>query len=183
MELPFGRGRSFGADSNKAVDLILGGWSIGYVMQARTGFPITVSTVGQSQQSPRGTQRPDRLRESEVGERTIQKWFGNGNVYECAQGVDDGRCAYQRPALGTFGNSAIGTERAPAYFNVDASIGKRFAITETQNVQFRAEFFNLPNMTMFNPPSRDLSAPATFGLISAQANNPRNIQLGLKYIF
>jgi len=183
LEVPFGRGRAFGADSNKAVDLILGGWSIGYVMQARTGFPITLSTVGQSQQSPRGTQRPNRLRPSEVGERTIQKWFGTGNVYECAQGVDDGRCAYQRPALGTFGNSAIGTERAPGYFNVDASIGKRFAITETQNVQFRAEFFNLPNMTMFNPPSRDLSAPGTFGLISAQANNPRNIQLGLKYIF
>ena len=183
IEVPFGRGRAFGSDTNKAFDLILGGWSLGYVMQARTGFPITVATVGQSQQSPRGTQRPNRLRDSEVGERTIQKWFGTGNVYECAQGVDDGRCAYQRPALGTFGSSAIGTERAPAYFNVDASIGKRFAITETQNIQFRAEFFNLPNMTMFSPPARGVDSPATFGLISAQANNPRNIQLGLKYIF
>ncbi|MCX6606122.1 MAG: hypothetical protein NTV52_21370, partial [Acidobacteria bacterium] len=34
-----------------------------------------------------------------------------------------------------------------------------------------------------NSPARDLSAPSTFGLISGQANNPRNIQLGLKYIF
>jgi hypothetical protein len=97
--------------------------------------------------------------------------------------VDDGRCAYQRPALGTFGSAAIGTERAPGFFNVDASIGKRFAITETHNVQFRAEFFNLPNMTMFSPPARGVDSPATFGLISAQANSPRNIQLGLKYVF
>jgi hypothetical protein len=183
IELPFGRGRRFGGDTHRVVDAVLGGWSLGYVMQARTGFPITLSTVGQSQQSPRGTQRANRLRPSVVGEQTIQKWFGNGNVYECAQGVDDGTCAYQRPALGTFGSSAIGTETAPAFFNVDASIGKRFAITENHNVQFRAEFFNLPNMTMFNPPSRDLSAPGTFGLISGQANNPRNIQLGLKYVF
>ena len=152
-------------------------------LATRTGFPITVSTIGQSQQSPRGTQRPNRLRPSETGERSIQRWFGNGNAYECPQGTDDGRCAYQRPALGTFGNSAIGTERMPGYFNVDAALFKRFAITEKQSLNLRAEFFNLPNMTMFGAPLRDVSSPATFGLISSQANNPRNIQLGLKYVF
>jgi hypothetical protein len=183
IEMPFGRGRAFGSGMNRALDAVVGGWNLGYVMQARTGFPVTVSTIGQSQQSPRGTQRPNRLRPSEVGERTIQRWFGNGNVYECAQGTDDGRCAYQRPALGTFGNSAIGTERMPGYFNVDVSVGKRFAITETHSLNFRAEFYNLPNMTMFGAPARDISSPATFGLISSQANNPRNIQLALKYIF
>jgi hypothetical protein len=36
---------------------------------------------------------------------------------------------------------------------------------------------------MFNPPVRTINTPATFGVISSQANNPRNIQLGLKYIF
>lgn len=183
MDMPFGRGRKFGSDSHRLVDAILGGWSLGYVMQARTGFPVTIVTVGQSQQGPRGTQRADRLRPSELGERSIQQWFGNGNIYECAQGVDDGRCAYQRPALGTFGNSAIGTERMPAFFNVDASIGKRFAITETHSLQFRAEVFNVPNMTMFAQPNANISAPATFGLITNQSNNPRNIQFGLKYIF
>ncbi len=183
MELPFGKGRKWASSLGKPADMVLGGWSIGYVMQARTGFPITVSTVGQSQQNPRGTQRPNRLRTSEVGTRTIQKWFGTGNVSECAQGTDNGTCAYQRPALGTFGNSAIGTERAPGFFNVDVSIGKSFQIMEGHSLQFRAEMYNLPNMTMFSPPARDISSPATFGLISGQANNPRNIQLGLKYIF
>ena len=105
------------------------------------------------------------------------------NVSECAQGTDNGTCAYQRPALGTFGNSAIGTERAPGFFNVDVSLGKAFQIKEGHTVQFRAEMYNLPNMTMFSPPARDISSPATFGLISGQANNPRNIQFGLKYIF
>ncbi len=183
LDIPFGKGRKFGSGVNRGVDLALGGWSIGYVMQLRTGFPITIATVGQSQQSPRGTQRPNRLRESEVGDRTIQKWFGTGNVYECAQGTDDGKCAYQRPTLGTFGNSAIGTERMPAFFNVDASINKRFAITERHSLNFRAEFFNLPNNTMFGAPNRQVDSPSTFGLISSQSNNPRNIQFGLKYLF
>ncbi|HEU0120849.1 MAG TPA: carboxypeptidase regulatory-like domain-containing protein, partial [Bryobacteraceae bacterium] len=181
IELPFGHGRKFGSSSHRVVDAVLGGWSIGYVMQARTGFPITISTAGQSQQSPRGTQRPNHLRDLVVENRSIQRWFGTGtSSVECAQGTDNGTCAYQRPALGTFGNSSIATERAPGFFNVDASIGKSFRIHERHTLNFRAEAFNIANMTMFNPPSRDISAPGTFGAISAQANNPRNIQLGLK---
>jgi outer membrane receptor protein involved in Fe transport len=183
LEVPFGKGRKFATNMRKPLDLVLGGWGIGYVMQARTGFPVTISTTGQSQQSPRGTQRPNRLRASVIGTQTIQKWFGTGNVYECAQGVDDGTCAYQRPALGTFGSSSIGTERMPSFFNVDVSLNKQFAVTEKQHLDFRAEFYNLPNMTMFGAPARDVSSPSTFGLISSQANNPRNIQLGLKYVF
>jgi hypothetical protein len=184
LELPFGQGRRWGSNFSKPVDLILGGWSIGYVMQARTGFPITIATVGNSQQNPRGTQRPNRLRELKVVNRSINNWFGTDpSAIECAAGVDNGVCAYQRPSLGTFGNAAIGTERGPGFFNVDVSIGKRFAITETQALDFRAEIYNLPNSTMFNPPVRTINTPATFGVISSQANNPRNIQLGLKYIF
>ena len=184
MELPFGKGRKYGSSMNRAVDTVLGGWSVGYVMQGRTGFPITISTTGQSQQSPRGTQRPNYLRKLVVDNRSIQKWFGTGtSAIECAQGTDNGSCAYQRPALGTFGNASIATERAPAYFNADVSVSKLFNIKEGHNIQFRAEAYNLANMTMFSPPGRDVSSPSTFGLISGQANNPRNIQLALKYIF
>lgn len=184
IDLPFGKQKRFGSSMHGALDAVLGGWSIGYVMQARTGFPITLSTTGQSQQSPRGTQRPNHVRELVVENRSIQRWFGTGaSAVECAQGTDNGTCAYQRPALGTFGNSSIATERAPAFANVDASIGKSFRIHERHTLNFRAEAFNIANMTMFNPPARDISAPSTFGLVSTQANNPRNIQFGLKYIF
>ena len=184
MELPFGKGRKMGTNMSKPLDMVFGGWTLGYVMQGRTGFPITISTTGQSQQSPRSTQRPNYLRPLTVTDRSIQRWFGtSGTAIECAQGTDNGTCAYQRPALGTFGNASIATERAPAFFNADVSIGKSFAVREGQHLDFRAEFFNLANMTMFNPPARDVSSPGTFGLISGQANNPRNIQFGLKYIF
>ena len=189
IELPFGKGRRMATNMSKPVDVILGGWSLGYVMQARTGFPITISTVGQSQQGPRGTQRPNYVRPLTVTDRSIQKWFGtSAATIECPQDAlgkttDNGTCAYQRPALGAFGNASIATERAPAFFNADVSIGKQFKIKEGHRIDFRAEFYNLANMTMFNPPARGVDSPLNFGLISAQANNPRNIQLGLKYIF
>ena len=183
-DLPFGKGRKMGTNMSKPLDMVLGGWTIGYVMQGRTGFPITISTTGQSQQSPRGTQRPNYLRPLTVTDRSIQRWFGTGGTaIECAQGTDNGTCAYQRPALGAFGNASIATERAPAFFNADVSIGKSVQVREGHRLDFRAEFYNLANMTMFSPPARDVSSPGTFGLISGQANNPRNIQFGLKYIF
>lgn len=184
IDLPFGKGRKFASNLNKPLETALGGWSLGYVMQARTGFPITISTIGQSQQSPRGTQRPNRLRPLTITDSTIQQYFGSGPAtIQCAAGTDNGVCAYQLPALGTFGNSGIGTERGPKFFNADVSVNKSFAIREGHSLNFRTEFYNLANMTMFNPPARAINAPGTFGLISGQSNNPRNIQFALKYRF
>ena len=184
LEVPFGKGRKFGANMSKPLNMALGGWSIGYVMQARTGFPVTISTIGQSQQSPRGTQRPNFLRPLTVTNRSIQQYFGTDpSALQCAAGIDNGVCAYQLPSLGTFGNAGIGTERGPKFFNADVSINKSFAIREGHSVTVRAEFYNLANMTMFSPPSRAINAPGTFGLISSQSNNPRNIQFALRYRF
>ena len=54
---------------------------------------------------------------------------------------------------------------------------------ETHRIQFRAEFFDIFNRVVFGAPGTNINAPATFGKIGGQANSPRNIQLGLKYVF
>ena len=77
----------------------------------------------------------------------------------------------------------VGTLRAPSVFNLDAMVAKRFRITESKNLQFRAEFFNALNHVSWGPPGRDISTPTSFGQITAQAQGPRNIQLGLKLFF
>ena len=81
----------------------------------------------------------------------------------CAAGVDDGRCAYGQPADGQFGNSGIGTERGPSFFNLDFSVGKKFHINETNYFDFRAEFFNGLNHVSWVPPGLNINSPATFG--------------------
>jgi hypothetical protein len=50
------------------------------------------------------------------------------------------------------------------------------------SLQFRAETFNLLNTPRFGNPDSVLS-DAAFGVISAQANSPRQIQFGLKLLF
>ncbi len=50
-------------------------------------------------------------------------------------------------APNTFGTASVGSERAPGYKQFDTSAFKDFHITEAQSLGFRADFFNILNMT------------------------------------
>ena len=63
------------------------------------------------------------------------------------------------------------------------SIGKKFYVKEKQNLDFRMEMFNAFNHVSYGPPGRDITNPGGFGQIGGQVQNPRNIQMGLKYYF
>ena len=191
---PYGKGMKFGSSAPKALDAIFGGWSVNYTLAARTGLPLTVRAADRTGQAVRGNVRANYYRDLTYNEsaRSIDNWFGlpsdpanpniRANVW-CGAGVDNGTCAYGQPADGSFGNSGIGTERGPSFFNLDASVGKKFNITERQYIDFRVELFNALNHVSWAPPGLNISAPAAFGAIGGQVQNPRNIQFGLKYHF
>jgi hypothetical protein len=101
----------------------------------------------------------------------------------CAAGVDNGTCAFGIPAVGSLGNGGVGTMRAPSFFNMDMSVSKKFAFTESKYLQFRAEFFNWLNHVSYGAPGRDITNPTGFGAIGGQVQNARNIQLALKFYF
>jgi len=88
----------------------------------------------------------------------------------------------------SFASSAIGFEgnarrrffHGPGINNWDMALQKSTQITETVNVQFRAELFNVFNHTQFITPSGILSG--TFGQVTAAAP-PRIGQLSVKFNF
>jgi len=53
--------------------------------------------------------------------------------------------------------------RGPAQSNVDFSIIKRFPISESKNIEFRAKFFNLFNHMNFANPISNLNAVSSSG--------------------
>ncbi len=186
-DLPVGKGRKFGSSMNKGLDMLAGGWSINYFALAHSGFPVTIfagAHQNNTGQSVRGNVRPNRYRPLNITTQTIDRFFGPVDTIFCtANGVDNGACAYGVPALGSFGSGGVGTERAPSFFDFTGSIGKKFHITESRNLEFRAEFFNLLNHVSFGPPGRDITSPSSFGTIGGQVGGARNIQFGLKYNF
>jgi hypothetical protein len=78
-----------------------------------------------------------------------------------------------------------------AFYEVDASISKRWRFHDRTGVQFRAEFFNVLNTRTYSGVG-SLTNPAGFGLATSAPNSnnpingtggPREVQLGLKLTF
>ncbi|HEY1948239.1 MAG TPA: hypothetical protein VGG97_14610, partial [Bryobacteraceae bacterium] len=55
-------------------------------------------------------------------------------------------------------------------------------LREGSFLEFRAEAFNALNHPQFAPPNLTVGASA-FGIVTAQANSPRQVQLALKLYF
>jgi hypothetical protein len=85
--------------------------------------------------------------------------------------------------LGTdIGNVGRTVLRGPSQSNIDFSVGKRFSLTETKDLQFRADFFNLLNHANRDNPISDIST-GDFGKILSFSSSPRIVQLSLKINF
>jgi hypothetical protein len=84
--------------------------------------------------------------------------------------------------LPTPGNLGRNTFTGPGWSNLDFSIIKDTKITESQTLQFRAEFFNIFNQATFAIPGEMLDSPG-FGVATSTATAERQIQFGLRFIF
>jgi hypothetical protein len=85
-----------------------------------------------------------------------------------------------------FGNSGVGIVRGPGQFNLDMAAEKTIPVSESQSFHLRAEFFNLTNRPNFANPGNGAILGSTsppFGLITGKSNNPRIVQVALKYQF
>jgi Carboxypeptidase regulatory-like domain len=184
-ELPFGRGRQFGGGMNRIADEVVGGWKVGSIMSFHTGFPITVnSNAFYSTSVNARASRANHLRSLHVRGRTETNYFGTDpSAGTCASDTDNGTCAYQEQSASSFGNASVGSERDPGYQQIDLALSKDFAITEGSHIEFRSDFLNAFNMVSLAPPSNNASPGNNFGQISNTVNEPRNIQLALKFVF
>lgn len=81
-----------------------------------------------------------------------------------------------------FGNSARNNVIGPGLIQLDASLFKPFRFGERAELDFRAEFFNLPNHPNFGQPAATVGA-AGFGRITSTRTDQRQIQFGLRLTF
>jgi len=65
--------------------------------------------------------------------------------------------AFSIPGPGQFGDVPRNALRGPSFNQFDLVFNKRFALTESTNIEFRTEIFNIFNNTNFAPPSTTLN--------------------------
>jgi len=184
-DLPFGRGKRFGGNWNRAVDSVVGGWKLAGTNVSYTGFPLTANSPSNySNVVNSASARPQQLRPLHITGRTPQHWFGTspGVLNPCNAGQDDGICVFAPQPLNAFGNVHPMSLRGPGYEQVDMSVFKTFPVWREQHLDFRADFFNAFNIADYNAPDNTVT-DSNFGAISNTVSTERHIQLSLKYAF
>jgi hypothetical protein len=184
-DLPFGLGKRFGANWNRAVDSVIGGWRLSGTDVSYSGFPLTASSPSNySNLVNSASARPEQFRPFHVTGRTQEHWFGTspGVLDVCSAGVDDGTCVFGQQPLNAFGNVRPMSLRGPGYEQVDMSVFKTFPVWREEHLEFRADFFNAFNIASYNAPDNTVT-DANFGAISNTNSTERHIQLSLKYAF
>ncbi len=169
-ELPFGKGKTMGANWNRAFDSILGGWQFGGIFTAHGGFPLTIKTATDSS----GTGQRS-FRANVIGTPNDPHNIGPGALF-----LDP--TAYASPTAGTFGNAGVGIVRGPGMTRMDASLGKRFPVGEHRSFELRGEAFNLSNTPIFLSPASQTITSTLFGQIRG-AQGERNVQFLAKFNF
>lgn len=170
-ELPFGKGRRFGASWHWLPNAILGGWQTNGILTLGSGQPLIFSQTTNNSFSFGGYQRPDSTGvDARISNRSIERWYDTSQ-FTVAKDY-------------TFGNLSRthSTLRKDWTRNLDFSIFKNTRFSERFNLQFRAEAFNLSNTPLFGAPNNNVESGA-FGTITGQDNPARQVQLGLKLLF
>ncbi|QOY88117.1 carboxypeptidase-like regulatory domain-containing protein [Paludibaculum fermentans] len=172
-DLPVGRGRPYLRNSNRILDLALGGWSVNSVITVQSGFPLSISQPNNNSVIGASYQRPNATGLAVATQGSTQERL-NGYLNPAA---------FSQSAQFSFGNiSRFLNVRGPATRNLDLSIFKTFSIRERVKAQFRAEALNATNTPIFGNPNTTYTS-AQFGLITTQVNNPRLVQLGVRATF
>ena len=182
VDMPVGRKQWIGGNMNRALDAVVGGWSIATMITEQSGQPMAIGMA--TARLANGGQRPNVV---------------------CPQlrtglSMNDVAMTWQNSSPASFFNASCFADpgdqnpgNAPRYFsglrvdgihNMDLNLYKSFVPKEGMKLDVRAEMFNFTNHPRFGQPNSGVGDPY-FGTISGDAGGytPRAFQFGLRFEF
>ena len=188
VELPVGRNQWIGGNMNRAVDAVIGGWSISTLITEQSGQPMAIGMS--TARLANGTQRPNvvcpQLKTGTSMHTVALNWQNAGSGGPVFLNAN----CFADPGDQNPGN-------APRYFsglrvdgihNMDLNLFKSFVPKEGMRLELRAEIFNTLNHPRFAQPNSSVGDPL-FGTITSDSVNgtvletPRFFQFGLRFEF
>jgi hypothetical protein len=179
-ELPFGRGKQFGADWAPAVDYIIGGWQWNNIVTLQSGTPFDLYYTTTSPQD-----RPDITGPISA---SIDHVTGQGIISGAFSQPPIVNGDFERP--GTLGRNAL---FGPGFHDWDTGMMKDFTMRERFKLEFRADVFNLLNHPQFQngsfqqnlnqapPPANGITT--TTNPAVTRLSSERELQLAVRIMF
>ena len=171
-DLPFYR------DQVGVIGKVLGGWQISGATFMRSGTPLWVTEgadiagTGDTFGNPwnlNGDPKGNANEEFSAGATADQNFWFDPTVFS-------------RPAAGTFGNGPRNNIYNPGQYQWDIALFKNVNLGGTKTAQFRAEIFNFINHANWNGADANPTS-ATFGRVTGKADDRRDIQLSVRFMF
>jgi hypothetical protein len=163
---------------------VANGWQLNAILTSQSGLPLTITSGVDNSHSGINNDYADFVPgvslKRPAGVSKLQEWFNTA--------------AFQKNAVGTFGNVPRNILRGPGYEDIDLSLFKDIAPERRVHAQFQAQAFNAFNHTNLGNPNTTASSGA-FGQITSTStstgtvNSPttagaqRVWQFALKVIF
>ena len=206
LDLPFGKGKMWANNLNGTMNRVVSGWSVNGITTLQTGRPLALTQNANALSSSfgGGLTRPDvtaGCAKATTGsaQQRLGKWFDT-SCYKQAGVIQYNGLTLSNGQANQMLNYALGTEsrveprlQGPGIANWDFTAQKSTPITESTNIAFRVEFFNIFNRKQFANPAMNISNATfdskgqpiggAFGTITTQQNNPRQIQGSLRFNF
>ncbi len=151
-------------------------WSVSGIVTLQSGVPFSIYGQDAAFEATMADLAPGR---------TLQSAIKGGNVADRLSAYFDPKAFVQPATIGDPGFGQLGRNiiRGPKQIDTDFSIIKSIPVTESQRVEFRAEFFNLFNNVNFANPVNVIYPSSNFGSIVSTTTGPRVAQFALKYNF
>jgi len=156
---------------------LLGGWQMNAIVTVQSGLPVATTAGAVLVGDP------------SIDDRSMARWFNtctetlSGARQNCASSSESVAWQVQAPFTLRTLPTRLEDVRTSRPTLVDFSLFKTFALPGTMALQARFEAFNFFNTPWFGAPNTNVTN-AAFGTIAPnQANDPRNIQLGVRWTF
>jgi hypothetical protein len=158
---------------------LLNGWSLSGILTLQSGFPVPITSSDDQELMSSffftTPGEPDRI-------APLQRLNPRDPLHLAFDPA-----SFAQPELGQIGNSPRSVCCGPGINNIDVSLMKGYAIREHITLQFRGEFFNMPNHAQFskvdgNISDGDPASGGTFGKV-LRARDPRLVQFAMKLLF
>jgi hypothetical protein len=178
VQVPYGRGKAFGAGSGRIANTVFGGWDLTGVLRWTSGFPVSVSNGAAWATNWQLSGYATQIGPSPPTGVTMVN--GQPNMFKNYTTAID---SYRQDFPGEVGGR--NTLRGPGYFDTDMGLHKVFSITERQQLQFRWDVYNAFNSVRFDVQSVDIEPDiaSNFGFFTRTLTLYRRMEFGLRYSF
>jgi hypothetical protein len=175
LDLPFGKGQRYFTNPG-VLNRFVAGWQLTGLYTAQSGLPVFLSTAANLTGAYVNVSRPNNngtsAKLSGDAHSRLNEWF-NTSAFSPAPAFTFGNAGRTLPDVRTHGTN-----------NLDLGIFKNnpFGREGRFNLQIRGELFNTFNRVQFYYPGLVVGTPQ-LGVVSAQLNSQRLIQLAMKFLF